>query len=46
MKTQDRIFANKAYALNKVRRDLLVARREVDHPSNLEEERANAAIEK
>ena len=38
VKTQDRIFANKAYALNKVRRDLIVARREVDHLSNLEEE--------
>ena len=38
VKTQDRIFVNKAYALNKVRRDLIVARREVDHLSNLEEE--------
>ena len=38
VKTQDRIFANKAYALNKVRRDLIKARREVDHLSNLEEE--------
>ena len=38
LKNQDRVFANRAYALNKVRRDLLVARREVDHLSNLEEE--------
>ena len=36
VKRQDRVFANKSYALNKVRRDLIKARREVDHLQNLQ----------